>query len=1552
MSQQTTVLKTSGLYTYPNQLGELPVGALTNAENVVIDRDGVISPRRGNAIYGNSLGSTGSMADQLMFYKARVLRHWGSSLDFDSNGAGDFTNLANNINNQSPGVKIKFQEANGNFYFTTDQGIQKISANSATAIPAAGITAAGGVEALDGVAYLNSTPGWFLEDSQVAYRIVWGITDENNNIVLGTPSQRIVVTNSQLSLTVNDFNKLLSALDIAASTPPTVLTGSITTGNTNTITVSSTTGLSIGMTVNDSGSFVPANTVIQNIVNATTLIISQATTNGLLTGSIAAPTSTTITVTSTATLSAGMTVLDTLGYITSGTTIATVVDGTTLTLSASTLNTSAVPSDTFAFNVPIPSDTFTFGQKLSDTTYSELGLTSSASSTDLYNALVALSQQLDTDLDEIIYYGLTGTITDIIPSFSLSVTANTNAISGNATTLTNISATTGITPGLFVSGEGVPTNTIVTATNFGAAFSITGTTTVSSTTISGVTYTIAPTVGMTISGPGIAIGSTVIDVSGLGTGTITIDQAATSTNTAASLTCVLNEVTISNPVTSSIANTVVTFSYSTTVISSNHNLTTNDQITIVGSNSTPIIDTTNPVTVTVIDANTFTIPTTTSLGGTQGTWTLYPPAVAQQYTSLTTILTNPATTAMLTLLQNFYDAIVNNLNVDENISLPAKESIGGTFANSTQSATTNVIFTIPDHITTAYYYQVYRSDMSTSIAQGLLQNQAADDECKLVVENNPTAQDLTNGYINFFDNVPESFRLQGANLYTNAISGGGILQEYNPPPYSQDIALWQNYMFFANCSTKHQLTLDLLTATGLVGQTITTSYNGITTTYTFVDEVNQITTIVLPVGAAFTSTGTADNFVLYNAQNYNPYLIYFMTGTTVAPSNPNNYTTIPVIILATDTDIQVAAKLQYAMSSANQDFAIGFSANTLTVENTNPGFTNSPVNNVIATGFTITVTTAGSGEDPSTQSIGVPNASTPAQQIDGAARSLIRIINKNPAGGVSAQYLSGPTSLPGQIFFEAIATNLTPFYITSSIGTNFNPVIPSSGTSLVSTNNAKPNYIYYSVLQQPDAVPQVNFFAVGQEDYPILRIMALRDSLFILKADGVFRLYGNAPSNFTVYLFDSSTKLLAQDTAAILNNQVYMFSNQGVVTVSDTGISVISRPIEGTIIPINTFPNYTTTAFGVSYEADRAYLLWLQTESSDTVPTTCYRYSTFTNTWVTWPISKNCGVVVPDTNILYLGPTDTNFIEKERKSYLRFDQADREYVQTIPPNAVNGAVLSLGSVFQAAVGDAMVQTQYLTVSQYNRLITKMGTDLGFQNNYTGQLVTIGMNLRDALTSLATELDTDAGLDTHGYSAAIASYSQSFTDTQAAFNVIVSLLNADPGTRLHNYSVSNYTTVFESLVVATDTRKQTITVNDTLAWIQGPVSIFKAIASDVEWAPQHCGDPSMLKKIYEGTMMFENMAFDSATLSYSSDLYTGTQAIPVNGDGCNIWGGVVWGQGTWGGNGTFRPIRTYIPTPVQRCRFVQAYFDHDNSRRTYAIFGISYTWEPISSRGYR
>ena len=616
---------------------------------------------------------------------------------------------------------------------------------------------------------------------------------------------------------------------------------------------------------------------------------------------------------------------------------------------------------------------------------------------------------------------------------------------------------------------------------------------------------------------------------------------------------------------------------------------------------------------------------------------------------------------------------------------------------------------------------------------------------------------------------------------------------------------------------------------------------------------------------------------------------------------------------------------------------------------------------IIKNSTTTETYTFNAAENISTLTAQLFTASTPAQNVDDTAKSLVRVINRQSSGLVYAFYLSGDVEndLPGKILLEARDVGQEQFRLLveneDNTGDSFNPALPdvSSTFSETSDNEVAPNRVFYSKTQQPEAVPLVNYTDIGPRDKKILRILSLRDSLFVLKEDGVYRISGDSPRNFQVTLFDNSTTCRAPDTAAILNNQIYMLSDQGVATISDTGISIVSRPIENLLLPLmsSSYTNFTTASFAVGYESDRAYLVWTVSKPSDTVATQCFRFNVFTSTWTTWDMTKVSGVVNSENARLYLGASDIYHIEEERKDYGRLDHADRESEVTIPLSSLDGTTIALGSLFGIEVGDVLVQTQYLTLAQFNRLLKRLDSDNGVaDSDYFATLEALpSENLATKLSLLATKLSADTSISDNDY---VSSGSSVFATIQSDFNVIVDKLNADNGVIFGTYKRSTGTVEWEVGVQSTDSRLNFVVLDFTVPFTSGGVTVYKKISSSIVWAPNHFGDPSMTKQVRESTILFENNAFTKAIAAYATDLSPAFEEIPFNGEGNGTWGGFVFGNGSWGGEGTSKPFRTYIPRQKQRCRYINGRYEHAASFEQYAIFGISYTFEPVSTRGYR
>lgn len=337
--------------------------------------------------------------------------------------------------------------------------------------------------------------------------------------------------------------------------------------------------------------------------------------------------------------------------------------------------------------------------------------------------------------------------------------------------------------------------------------------------------------------------------------------------------------------------------------------------------------------------------------------------------------------------------------------------------------------------------------------------------------------------------------------------------------------------------------------------------------------------------------------------------------------------------------------------------------------------------------------TAKASENAAAAQFLVDISGTPADNIEVTALSLVRVINQYASNtGYYAYYLSGYNELPGQILIEERGIGGASFALTSNRGNAWNPVLPTSGTTQSSTNTTAKNGISISKSLQPEGVPFTNVLYAGSADKNILRAIALRDSIFLWKEDGIYRIVGDSVSTFVVTLFDDTVELRGDETAVSFNNQAFGFSNQGVIAVSETGVAVVSRKIEADLFELSALSNFQANAFAVAYESDRKYILFTISNEDDDFAVQAHVFNVFTNEWTgPWPMNRSCGLVRRSDDKLYLGSWDqsSRYIRQERKSFTVNDYADEEI--SISITAVSGTTLTLVSTTGLLVNDKIKQ---------------------------------------------------------------------------------------------------------------------------------------------------------------------------------------------------------------------------------------------------------------------
>jgi len=680
-----------------------------------------------------------------------------------------------------------------------------------------------------------------------------------------------------------------------------------------------------------------------------------------------------------------------------------------------------------------------------------------------------------------------------------------------------------------------------------------------------------------------------------------------------------------------------------------------------------------------------------------------------------------------------------------------------------------------------------------------------------------------------------------------------------------------------------------------------------------------------------------------------------ITGTE--PTLPLDIIKIKTSINDTDTVAQVIEKTTAAISMSTYDFDLVSDASSITFKTVLSGFLDVASFIDSSTGIIFSMDQEGYGEDISNKyvrwiALTEESSISPSTALDDSARSLIRIINSE-SNIIDAAYSSTSNDIPGKMFLEALSLDDAPFFVLANSDTNGSNFSPSIADAVDSSNEVSPNRIYYSKLNEPEHVPRLNYIDIGPKDKKIIRIIGLQDSLFIFKEEGIYRLIGEDPTNFNIKLHDSSGILIAPDSPTVLNNQIYCFTTQGIVAVSEAGMSIISRPIENIILKASENANFKTMTFGLSSESDRSLLMFTAYNINDQVATVAYRYNVFTKAWTTIVKSATCGVLNKETNKFFLGADDLNLVEQERKSLSRRDFAGRQYTKDFISNSKIGNTIKLSSTENVEVGDIIVQTQYLTISQVNRLLRQLDADITLKHpidsNYFSSLeMSFGDDLNTTLTNLVVKLNSRDTTKTYIYTS-----STDFSTIQSNFNTqIIAELNTSNGVFYTNYSISTGTTIYELRVDNVAFSGNIITSNEFLPIVAGQCIVHKNIPVDVVWSPQYFGEANTLKHVRESTLMFEDTSFIGGQLGFNTDLSANFEGITFNMTGDGLWGQDKYDSNPWGGAGMAVPFRTYIPKQKQRCRFIRSRFQNKGAFTKFAILGISYVFETSSERAYK
>lgn len=1425
-----------GLVTQPSELTR-PDGALEIADNCVIDSDNVIEPRRGFSDFGNTT-STNDDVKQLLTYKGRILRHFSDKLSFDSDGNGTFLNFSGSYTELITKLRIKYFEANSNLYFTTNQGVKKISARTADdfTTDANFITNAGGIKAIGLQAKLKpSVAGWLPAQSKVAYKLLWAIKDNNGNVIRGVPSSKVTITNNSKDINLGEkFNIVVK--DAGAGIHKEFDSTASVAGAVITI---SNHGFTAGTKVRFFG------TIPKELNKNTDYFVVNVTSSNVFGVSLTSG-------------GTAITLTDAVGtgFVYSG-------------INNSNFFTFDTPTNKFAcwFNISgediAPTDTLLVGRYLREVPIYTL----SQYTKEKYTAKIAETLFNITDI-EVVAESSKITVTNI--------DSDNVADASNGNIDVNFLEVSKIYDGQ--TAIGTPANVEL---SFDVPSEITSTQ---------YFYELYRTSYVTVD-----VGLTLEEISP-DEEFQKVYEAPITNNGSIPTSITIEDITpetfrAGGPYlyTNPISGEGVTQANEAPPIAQ-------DVAFFKGSAFYANTKERHRTQFNLLSVSDFTPGTSKFYVGNSTVFREYVFVGAAEATNFTVLPKSQTVGNSYVLINSAKDSIKYKIWFDKGIiqhSFDATTQVSGVtisttldhgFANGDAVKFSGTI--APELNTTSTYYVVNRTNntfqvsttvggTSISLTDAIGTSTVTHTPVEPVIADTYSLRVALQTYDDTLQGSVDSFKEAFFDIvdFTVEDMTGGVVKvscndngDVTDPTHSSPASGWTFSVITQGIGEDASMGEVLLSGLSSVGQSVE-------------DTARSLERII-------------------NKDALSPVNAFYLSGTEDLPGK----------------------LLLESRSLLDDPFYVGVNESVIS----------SKFSPEMPSSFTITdITISGNIFTTSTN-----HGFIPGQQV---------YVFDNPSGSkvqFGGKYVVATTPALNTFTLSGVTVTADQLAITGVV----------FKADVASDNSVNPNRVYFSKLYQPEAVPLVNYVDIGPKDKAIQRILALKDSLIVLKEDGVYVISGSAAPNFFVRLVDSSSLILAPDTAVTLNNLIYVLSTQGVVTVSDTGVGVISRNIENKIQEVtNAKFDYKLTSWGVASESDRAYFIWLPTKTADSKATQAFRYNTFTRTWTRWTKPATCGVVNPNDDKIYLGDgSGRPYVLKERKNFEREDYSDGQFNRLVGSNAVINNTIALNSTVGVEVGDVITQVQYLDINKFNRFLKKLDRDSLISNDYYSSLhVTTGDSMGTALLAVCNKLIAD------GIAVPVSSGSDVVTTVRNEFNAIANYLNTPgSGTGYKDYNTVSDVLTYEALITAVNQNTNTLTLKFMTEFLIGEITIFKGIACKVQYAPQHFGKPEATKQIAEGTFIFDQNNFWGGTVAYSSDRSYDFASIDFSTKGPGYWGGYNWANVTFGGLGNEVPVRTLIPRDKSRCRYIHVQFTHINAREKWRLLGVSLEPREVSTRGYR
>lgn len=869
---------------------------------------------------------------------------------------------------------------------------------------------------------------------------------------------------------------------------------------------------------------------------------------------------------------------------------------------------------------------------------------------------------------------------------------------------------------------------------------------------------------------------------------------------------------------------------------------------------------------------------------------------------------------------------------------------------------------LPSSVTTSYYCKVYRSTQVTGTPP---------EDFQLVYQANPTSAEVTAGVLTFNDILADDWR--GASLYTNTTQEG-IAKANERPPLANHITTFKSYTFYANIQNLHRLYTALISTTNLTSGTSTVTIDNGTDNlvigcYAFTQDVGGGISNAADNGGGLVRITTSSAHGLTTDDCIN---ITGVVGTTEA-----NGDWAVTVVDATNIDLQGSTfasaytsggtidlrlnNLGAGVSSAadngsglvrittskNHGLSTGDYVRIYDVVGTTEANGTWEVTSISATTFDLVGSTFANaytsggtidlyedyGSTPRFILYKTANQGTDAQNIDATAKSLVRTINLSTGNSNwDAYYNSSATDPVGKIEIVARSLGADAFYLTANstaTGGSFSPTMPTSGTSYVSTNDNLQHAVMWSKVDQPEAVPLVNIKTIGSEDDPILGIVGLRDSLFVIKKkDGVHRLTGETETSFNWDEFDGTVNCVQKNSIVKGENAIYMMSDAGYCKISDIGVEIIGRDTEKNDLKPLKASGFENNGYGWYYDSEKAYKITTYLDQDSTGNDILKEYNVFSLGWT----QRQYGVYTNDTNISmgivvddieYTAPLSGNGLLKERK-----DNATTDYTLPNISNSIT-AIDTTTKTITLGTNITIHDDALLTQGAVSRLVTS------FDSTSALTLASVTSLHVDVSLVVSNCADNGSGLIRVTTSAAHTLA----TGNGVTIASVVGTTEANGDWQIIVVDATNF-----DLVGSTFTNAYT-----SGGTVTNPITIKPGIYSELKYQIIHGGYPEYDKFFDRATIYFDNDETSITKLYVKTDTDADPTAITTTVDETT---NDVW-EGEWNGQWGARSItdKTLMLIPEEHSRGSHIYLDiiHAMPQQRIDLNGYSLIFSIVDSR---